>query len=153
ALRARHPRVLEEGAQSAPPRIPPRRDRARRRGERQLGRRIVRVQSMSEKLTPEALQAHDSRDMQGLVRSWPDQIRRQRETLARSPWPRREAPSLIAVGALGGSATAAELVRGLVDDTLPIPFLVIREYAWPQAVGPSALCVLSSYSGNTEETL
>jgi glucose/mannose-6-phosphate isomerase len=90
------------------------------------------------------------------VRAWPDQIREQRAALAREPWPTTLAsatPRLVCVGALGGSAAGAELARGLHEATLPVPFLVVREYEWPAAVGPGALCVLSSYSGNTEETL
>lgn len=110
---------------------------------------------MTDRLGPAAVRAHDSKDMEALVRSWPAQIQEQRAALTRSPWriPPGPAPRLIAVGALGGSATAAELVRGLREDSLPVPFLLVREYAWPAAVGPGALCVLSSYSGNTEETL
>jgi glucose/mannose-6-phosphate isomerase len=110
---------------------------------------------MSERLGPAALRARDSLGMEALVRSWPAQVREQRASLVRSPWriTPGQTPRLIAVGALGGSATAAELVRGLGEDTLPIPFLIIRDYAWPAAIGPGALCVLSSYSGNTEETL
>jgi glucose/mannose-6-phosphate isomerase len=91
--------------------------------------------------------------MEALVRSWPDQLREQRKTLARTPWPRTTSPRLVCVGALGGSATAAELVRGLSEDTLAVPFLVVRDYGWPACVEPGVLCVLSSYSGNTEETL
>ncbi|HKA25313.1 MAG TPA: bifunctional phosphoglucose/phosphomannose isomerase [Candidatus Eisenbacteria bacterium] len=111
---------------------------------------------MSDRLEPAALRAHDPQGMEDLVRSWPAQIKDQRAALARSPWPRlaqSQPPRIIAVGALGGSATAAELVRGLVEDTLPAPFLIVREYAWPAALGQGSLCVLSSYSGNTEETL
>ncbi|HEV8479478.1 MAG TPA: bifunctional phosphoglucose/phosphomannose isomerase [Candidatus Eisenbacteria bacterium] len=108
---------------------------------------------MSDRLGPAALRTHDSGGMEGLVRAWPEQIRSQRAALAQAPWPKLATPRLLAVGALGGSATAAELVRGLEDDRLPVPFLVVREYEWPATVGPGSLCVLSSYSGNTEETL
>lgn len=111
---------------------------------------------MKDALGPQALAALDSRGMLALVRSWPEQIRDQSASLAARPWPAdvaRPAPRLLAVGALGGSAAGAELARGLFERSLPIPFLVVREYEWPAAVGPGTLCVLSSYSGNTEETL
>jgi glucose/mannose-6-phosphate isomerase len=62
-------------------------------------------------------------------------------------------PSLLAVGALGGSAIAAELTAGLYHDRLPRPLLVVRDYAWPACVDHGALALLSSYSGETEETL
>jgi glucose/mannose-6-phosphate isomerase len=90
---------------------------------------------MSDRLGPAALRTHDSGGMEGLVRAWPEQIRSQRAVLAQAPWPKLATPRLLAVGALGGSATAAELVRGLEDDRLPVPFLVVREYEWPAAVG------------------
>jgi glucose/mannose-6-phosphate isomerase len=36
---------------------------------------------------------------------------------------------------------------------MPRPWLVVRDYHWPACVGPRSLAVLSSNSGNTEETL
>src|SRR5262249_61451023 len=79
------------------------------------------------------------------------------EARARSagpPWapPVREA-SLLALGGMGGSAIAGELTAALVADTAPRPFLVVRDYRWPACVDRGALAVLSSNSGDTEETL
>jgi glucose/mannose-6-phosphate isomerase len=54
---------------------------------------------------------------------------------------------------MGGSAMAAELLKALVEPRLPQPFLVVRDYRLPASVGPDARLLLSSYSGNTEETL
>lgn len=62
-------------------------------------------------------------------------------------------PSVLAVGAMGGSAMAADLVAGLHGDALPAPLLVVRDYRWPAWAGSSTLAILSSYSGGTEETL
>jgi glucose/mannose-6-phosphate isomerase len=62
-------------------------------------------------------------------------------------------PALLAVGGMGGSAMASELCATVWADRLPRPMLVVREYRWPACVGPDALALLSSYSGNTEETL
>jgi glucose/mannose-6-phosphate isomerase len=63
------------------------------------------------------------------------------------------APDLVAVGALGGSAIAADLTAGLYVDRLPRPLIAVRDYRWPAFVGPGSLALLCSYSGNTEETL
>ena len=62
-------------------------------------------------------------------------------------------PSLLALGGMGGSAIAGELTAALVADRAPRPFLVVRDYRWPACVDRTALAVLSSYSGDTEETL
>jgi len=54
---------------------------------------------------------------------------------------------------MGGSAIGGDLVRGLVEPTSPLPFVVNRGYSLPGWVGPQTLVVASSYSGGTEETL
>jgi glucose/mannose-6-phosphate isomerase len=65
----------------------------------------------------------------------------------------KTAPRRLAVGAMGGSAIAADLTADLYSDRLPQPILVVRDYQWPAWVGSDTLALLSSYSGNTEETL
>jgi glucose/mannose-6-phosphate isomerase len=54
---------------------------------------------------------------------------------------------------LGGSAIAGDLVSRLLADRASVPLLVNRQYELPPWVGKDTLVVLSSYSGNTEETL
>jgi glucose/mannose-6-phosphate isomerase len=63
------------------------------------------------------------------------------------------APRRLAVGAMGGSAIAADLTADLFSDRLPHPLIVVRDYQWPSWVRSDTLVLLSSYSGNTEETL
>ena len=98
--------------------------------------------------------AVDSRNMTGLIDGIPDQVENGLASCARHPWsvaPTR-AP-LIAVGAMGGSAIAAELTAGLYADRLTVPLVVVRDYGWPACVTRECFAVLASYSGNTEETL
>jgi glucose/mannose-6-phosphate isomerase len=92
--------------------------------------------------------------MAALVEALPEHIEDALARIAAAPWlpPSRE-PSLLALGGMGGSAIAGELTAAAFADTLPRPFLVVRDYRWPACVGRDALAVLSSYSGNTEETL
>ncbi len=96
----------------------------------------------------------DPRAMGALVDAIPEHVEAALARCAAAPWalPVRE-PSLVAVGGMGGSAIAAELTGALGADAMPAPWLVVRDYAWPACVGPRALAVLSSNSGNTEETL
>ena len=73
---------------------------------------------------------------------------------AAEPWGAPTTPvSLLAVGALGGSAIAADLAAGVYVDRLPRPILTVRDYHWPAYVTRGTLALLCSYSGNTEETL
>ncbi|MGB7060762.1 MAG: bifunctional phosphoglucose/phosphomannose isomerase [Candidatus Zixiibacteriota bacterium] len=59
----------------------------------------------------------------------------------------------IVVAGLGGSAIGADLVRSYLADKLDIPMVICRNYTLPNFVGSSSLVFVSSYSGNTEETL
>ncbi len=54
---------------------------------------------------------------------------------------------------MGGSAIAGDLVRTLVQDECAIPIIVNRDYDVPAFVNNHTLVIVSSYSGNTEETL
>jgi glucose/mannose-6-phosphate isomerase len=54
---------------------------------------------------------------------------------------------------LGGSAIGGDLLRSYLADELKIPFSVNRHYVLPEFVGKSTLVIVSSYSGNTEETI
>jgi glucose/mannose-6-phosphate isomerase len=59
----------------------------------------------------------------------------------------------IVVAGMGGSALGGHLIQSLFADKLKVPIEIIRGYYLPAYVGPKTLLVLSSYSGNTEETL
>lgn len=62
-------------------------------------------------------------------------------------------PDGVVIAGMGGSAIAAELTLGAFGARLPRPVTVLRGYALPAWASPRTLVVLSSYSGNTEETL
>jgi glucose/mannose-6-phosphate isomerase len=64
-----------------------------------------------------------------------------------------EAVRDVAICGMGGSAIAADLVAGAYAERLRRPVGVVRDYALPGWVGEDTLVLLSSYSGNTEETL
>lgn len=54
---------------------------------------------------------------------------------------------------MGGSAIAGDLIFDCFYDELRIPFHIIRGYHIPAFCSESSLVIVSSYSGNTEETL
>lgn len=53
---------------------------------------------------------------------------------------------------MGGSAITGDLLAGYLEDTLPVPFVVNRDYAPGRFAGRKTLVIASSYSGNTAET-
>jgi len=57
----------------------------------------------------------------------------------------------IVVSGMGASALGAHFVRRVYD--LPLPLQIVNNYALPAFVNSDTLLIVSSYSGNTEETL
>lgn len=57
----------------------------------------------------------------------------------------------VVFAAMGGSALQAEFVK--VYPSLTVPFVIVKDYDLPAFVSESSLVIVSSYSGNTEETL
>jgi glucose/mannose-6-phosphate isomerase len=67
-------------------------------------------------------------------------------------WP-AEAVHNVAIAGIGGSGIAGDLVLGAWRERLRHPAAVLRDYYLPGWVGENTLVILSSYSGETEETL
>lgn len=59
----------------------------------------------------------------------------------------------VIIGGLGGSGIAGHFVKHCFYDTAPVPIEVISNYQLPAYVNKNTLLILSSYSGNTEETM
>lgn len=59
----------------------------------------------------------------------------------------------VAVVGMGGSAIGGEMAAGYLADGLRVPLEVVRDYRLPGHVDSDTLVYVSSYSGNTEETL
>lgn len=59
----------------------------------------------------------------------------------------------IVLTGLGGSAIGGDLLRSYLADELKIPLIVNRHYLLPAFVNSKSLVIVSSYSGNTEETI
>ena len=66
--------------------------------------------------------------------------------------PQREFSNVMLTG-LGGSGIAGSIVQNAVFDTMTIPFMVNKDYFLPRFVSKDSLVIVSSYSGNTEETV
>ncbi len=61
--------------------------------------------------------------------------------------------SNVLISGLGGSGIGGSIVSELVSKDASVPIVVNKDYFIPAFVGPSTLVIISSYSGNTEETI
>jgi glucose/mannose-6-phosphate isomerase len=59
----------------------------------------------------------------------------------------------IIISGLGGSAIGGDLFRSYTQYEMKIPVLVNRNYTLPKFADKNTLVIISSYSGNTEETI
>lgn len=59
----------------------------------------------------------------------------------------------IVIGGLGGSGIAGRIVKNYFSDKIDFPVEIVSDYIFPRFVNSKTLVILSSYSGNSEETL
>ncbi len=104
---------------------------------------------------PERLQAMDPAGMSDLLRNFPHQIRDGIQIGESFKLPssfKGPIEKIVFIG-MGGSAIGGDVIRSLAASDGPVPISVSRHYKLPPFVDAKTLCVFSSYSGNTEETL
>lgn len=104
-------------------------------------------------MTEEEMRTIDISNMFAAVKGFPDQIREAVRigSEAKVTLAVRGVKNIVLCG-LGGSAIGGDLLRSYLASELKVPFAVNRNYTLPAYVGPSTLVIISSYSGNTEET-
>lgn len=92
--------------------------------------------------------------MKDLVLAFPQQLR---QAIAIGEEARFTAPSTpihnVLITGLGGSGIGGTIVAEIVASQCKVPILVNKDYFLPGFVSPSTLVIVSSYSGNTEETI
>lgn len=59
----------------------------------------------------------------------------------------------ILITGLGGSGIGGTIISELVADSCKVPITINKDYFLPEFVNENTLVIVSSYSGNTEETL
>jgi glucose/mannose-6-phosphate isomerase len=104
-------------------------------------------------MTRDEIRAVDQRGMYDLLSNFPNQVRDAVSIGAHPAVPQNTqgVESIILCG-LGGSAIAGDLLKSYLSGELRVPMFVNRHYVLPRFVGPRTLVIISSYSGNTEET-
>jgi len=59
----------------------------------------------------------------------------------------------LVIGGLGGSGIAGRIVKNYFSDKIDLPVEIVSDYIFPRFISSQSLVILSSYSGNSEETL
>lgn len=95
----------------------------------------------------------DPQDMWGAIAGFHRQLAEAAEiTLPETQIELEKVQNILFCG-MGGSAIGGNLVQTYLTDELSVPMLVNRNYSIPGFVDENSLVIMSSYSGNTEETL
>jgi glucose/mannose-6-phosphate isomerase len=59
----------------------------------------------------------------------------------------------IVISGLGGSGIGGKIVSQLVSENVQVPIVCVNDYVLPEFVNKNTLVIISSYSGDTEETV
>ncbi|MEX1188306.1 MAG: bifunctional phosphoglucose/phosphomannose isomerase [Bacteroidia bacterium] len=92
--------------------------------------------------------------MKDLIAGFPNQLKEALKIYSEAKLPKaeREIHSVLITG-LGGSGIGGNIVSELVASQSPVPVVVSKDYSIPAWAKKHTLVIVSSYSGNTEETL
>ena len=102
----------------------------------------------------ERIRAADPGNMLDRIKDLPKQVREAWRIASTATLPPAHGDVRnITVAGMGGSAIGGDLAASLLADELKVPMTVHRDYGLPAYVGRDSLVIVSSYSGNTEETL
>ena len=105
-------------------------------------------------VSSEDIQRRDVSGYGDTLRSFCEQLPQAVEIMDRICLPQKGGQvRCVVVAGVGGSAIGGDLLRTYLVDQVRQPVLVSRGYSLPGFVGPDTLVFISSYSGNTEETL
>jgi len=96
----------------------------------------------------------DSLSVWSSVIKFPEQVDQVIKELAVFPIPEsfRSVKNIVLAG-MGGSALGGRIIQALERESLKIPFQTCTEFHLPNYVNQDSMVIISSYSGNTEESL
>ncbi|MCU0859048.1 MAG: bifunctional phosphoglucose/phosphomannose isomerase [Thermoplasmata archaeon] len=102
--------------------------------------------------SPDAIRSLDSRDMLGTIEQMSKHLAEgvRRGRMAGIP---RYRPTNVVVCGMGGSAIGGDLLAEWMRHVSDVPCFVRRSYNASSVVDKGSLVIVSSYSGNTEETM
>lgn len=104
---------------------------------------------------PDGVKKTDAQGMYGLIYEFPSQLQHALKIAQELPLPPLKPNQIknIVLTGMGGSAIGGDLIRSYLAFELKLPFFILRNYTLPDFVDQKTLAFVSSYSGNTEETL
>jgi glucose/mannose-6-phosphate isomerase len=108
---------------------------------------------VTDPLSVDAVAAVDSTNLVADVLDLPSQLRDGLWRVESAMLEPIDSPGGLVVAGMGGSAIGGALARSSLGDQASRPIVVTRSYGLPAWTSPEVTVLLSSYSGNTEETL
>ena len=99
------------------------------------------------------IELYDNEGMCNAIMSLPEQIEISKEIIKKYSFNNNKNYKNIVVCGMGGSAIGGDFCKLFLKDELSLSFHVIRGYSIPNWVDNNSLVIISSYSGNTEETI
>lgn len=91
--------------------------------------------------------------MRDLVKKFPQQLEHALEIAEQSVIKGSDPCSSVIITGLGGSGIGGTILSELVGEKSKVPVLVNKDYSLPGWINAQTLVLVSSYSGNTEETV
>lgn len=91
--------------------------------------------------------------MKTLVDRFPQQLQEALDIANHAVLTKKNNINTILITGLGGSGIGGTILSELIQNECPIPVLVNKDYFLPEYVNSNTLVIISSYSGNTEETV
>jgi glucose/mannose-6-phosphate isomerase len=91
--------------------------------------------------------------MKELVDAFTSQLREALAIATKAELHPKAAIENVIITGLGGSGIGGAIVAELVANDCPVPVIINKDYHLPAFTSPRTLVIVSSYSGNTEETL
>lgn len=102
----------------------------------------------------ESMQQLDPQHMLAEINGLPQQLELAWELGGSFHLPAWQGIQRVVIAGMGGSAIAADLLAACLQPVCKVPVFVHRDYGLPAwASGPETLLIISSHSGNTEESL
>lgn len=91
--------------------------------------------------------------MKALVESFAEQLKRAKDIASKAVISKSGDIQNIIVTGLGGSGIGGTILNELVNDSCSVPIIINKDYFLPAFANANTLLIVSSYSGNTEETV
>jgi glucose/mannose-6-phosphate isomerase len=91
--------------------------------------------------------------MKNLVQNFTNQLKEAKQIAEKAIVSKGNSIANIVVTGLGGSGIGGTILLELISDSCSVPITINKDYFLPAFVNENTLVIVSSYSGNTEETL